>query len=95
MGQAKRELERLEQQEGIALEIAIKAGVLNRCEFHEDVIFEDSGDTEAAYKLANKMFSSGEVSEHFSTRRELTDTIKKVIENAAEECYSCAKWAED
>lgn len=96
MGFAKRQLEELEAQSATACEIAIEAGVLKRCENHEDVILEGSADIEDAYKLGNAKLSSGKLGDLFKTPRELTDAIKSAVEeNCADECYSCRKWREE
>ena len=78
-----------------AIEIAVEAGALKRCEFHEDTLLDGGGDVEAAYRLGNSKFTAGEFKEFFETRREMTDTIKSVVDdNSADECYSCRKWEE-
>lgn len=93
MGIAKRQLEELETKNFVALEIAIEAGVLQRCEHHDDAIFEGDADIEDAYKLGNAKFSRGELGNHFESRREMTDAIKGAVEtHCAGECYSSAKW---
>lgn len=86
-------MEEAEAKCGIALQIALEAGVLTQCEFHEDYIYEGGEEIESAYKLANHKFSHGEIEGVFSNRREMTDTIKDVVEdhNTADECYACAK----
>jgi hypothetical protein len=77
-----------------AEEIAVQAGVLLKCEYHEEVYDPLGGDIESAYKLANYKFSRGEIST-FDNRREMTDAIKEVVEKAAMQCYLCEKWRDD
>lgn len=92
MGGAKRMMEDHEAKLQVAMGIAIQAGVLEQCEFHEDCVFEGSGDLEAAYRLGNSQYSAGELEGTFESRHEMTDLIKEVIEDhPAEECPSCAK----
>ncbi len=92
MGGAKRMMEENEAKRGIALQIALEAGVLEQCEFHDDCIYEGGEEIESAYKLANHKVSHGELEGVFENRREMTDIIKDVVEDhAAEECYACAK----
>jgi hypothetical protein len=92
MGVAKREMEDHEAKFGAALDIAIQAGVLEQCEFHDGCIFELSGDLDAAYKLGNSRFTAGKLNGTFASRREMTDLIKEAVEsNSADECPSCAK----
>ncbi|MGV6810474.1 MAG: hypothetical protein ACWA5U_11440 [bacterium] len=93
MGRAKQVLEKSETQRQYALQIALEAGVLTSCEFHEDAILGGQAEIERAYKLGNSKFSSGELSGVFSSRTEMTDLIKDVVStNFADGCYSCAKW---
>jgi hypothetical protein len=88
MGGYKRMMEDAEAKRAAAIEIAIEAGALKRCEYHDDV-YEGSRDFEAAYRLGNTKFSRGEAGA-FENRREMTDYIKEVIEDhPAEECPSC------
>jgi hypothetical protein len=78
-----------------AEEVALQAGVLKKCELHEEV-YEPllRADVQDAYKLGNYKFSRGEVLS-FDDRREMTDAIKAVVEDAALECYTCAKWRDE
>ena len=92
MGLLKREMERRESMLDAATGIAVQARALMRCPIHEDCVFEGSGDVEGAYKLGNYKFTAGEVTDVFSSRREMTDCIKKVVEEyEGTECPSCAK----
>jgi hypothetical protein len=77
-----------------AEEIAVQAEVLEKCELHEEVYDPGGGDLQDAYKLGNYKFSRGEVAS-FGDRREMTDAIKAVVEQAAMECYTCAKWRDE
>jgi hypothetical protein len=54
MSQAKRLLETQEAKQRAAMGIAIAAGVIKRCEFHEDCLFMGIADKEGAYKLRGK-----------------------------------------
>jgi hypothetical protein len=91
MGITKRMMEEQEEQRRIATEIAIEAGVLVSCEYHEEVYDAFSGDETPAYKLGNYKLSNGKLGGVFSSPREMTDAIKAAIEDAGMECYSCAK----
>lgn len=92
MGGAKRLMEEQDAKSAAAIDIALEAGVLKQCEFHEGSIYEGGQDIENAYKLGNHRMSRGELEGVFKSRREMTDAIKEVVdENAAEECYACAK----
>lgn len=91
MSFAKRMIEEREQQHSVAVEIAIEAGVLARCEYHDEVYDTLSGDNTPAYKLGNHKLSAGKLGGVFSSPREMTDAVKAAVENAGMECYSCAK----
>jgi hypothetical protein len=91
MGFAKRMLEEQYQQSGVATGIAVDAGVLKRCEFHDVVYDALAGDDTPAYKLDNYRLSAGELKGVFSSSREMTDAIKSAIQDAGLECYACAK----
>jgi hypothetical protein len=92
MGGAKRMMERHETICGVARGIALEAGTLRRCEYHEDCIFEGANDAEGAYKLGNYKFSAGSLKGVFESRREMTDCIKEVVEEVwGDECPRCAE----
>lgn len=92
MGIAKRHMEEMEDKRNLALRIAVDAGVLDECEYHDGTYTEGSNDIEEAYKLGNARITSGELEGAFDSRREMTDLIKEVVtENCSDECYSCAR----
>ena len=94
MGGAKREMERQEGLHFEAIETAVAAGVLRRCEFHEDTVWDPGGDPTDAYKLANYRLSrSGSVDSR--SRREMTDAIKDAIEQSGDGCYFCERWLDE
>lgn len=96
MGLAKREFEEYEEKRQVAINIAVEAGVLEPCQFHDDTLLEGGSDIEDAYKLGNFKWSKGELSNAFESRREMTDIIKSVVEEHwAGECPSCRRWRED
>jgi hypothetical protein len=83
MSFAKRLMELEEEQQHAAMEIALDAGVLKRCEYHGVIYDPLAGDYTPAYKLGNYRLSAGKLGKLFSTSREMTDTVKSVIEDAA------------
>jgi hypothetical protein len=92
MSGAKRMMEEQEQKRSSAISIAIEAGVLGRCEFHDDVVFEGNEDITEAYKLGNTKFTHGELDNVFSDRKDMTDVINEVVkDHPGEECPYCAK----
>jgi hypothetical protein len=96
MGWAKDEMMRHQDQLVEATEIAVQAGVLKRCEFHDDIVWDVFGDHAEAYKIGNARFTAGELRADFRSRRELTDAIKAAIEHSGVSgCPLCAKLLED
>jgi hypothetical protein len=88
----------MEDQEKLdaATEIAIRTGILERCEYHSDTVLgTDDTDFTEAYKLGNSLISKGDplVAIFKGNRREMTDKIKEAIESHGEECPSCASYA--
>jgi hypothetical protein len=71
----------------VALEIAIVAGVLQRCDSHDDFVFQGNNDIEDAYQVGNARFTAGNLRGTFESRREMTDLIKEVVnDHPAGEC---------
>jgi len=95
MGVMKRMMEDHEAKWETGIWTALEAGVLGQCQFHDDAIYEGSEDITEAYKLGNAKFTSGELSGVFDNRREMTDTIKEVVDHPAEECPFCAKFRDE
>ncbi|MFM5757777.1 hypothetical protein [Aeromonas hydrophila] len=85
-------MEKQEDQFRVATEIAIEAGVLQRCEHCDSTVFQGDEDVTEAYKLGNSKFSRDEVTTVFATRAEMTDAIKSACESgdhAGECCFHC------
>ncbi|MCC2524545.1 MULTISPECIES: hypothetical protein [Vibrio] len=82
-----------EEMRFIAEKIALEAGAVKKCPYHEDVILEvdDLDANEKAYKKAAYMFKRGDYPV-FSSQRELTDEIKEIIDTASGSCYSCDRF---
>jgi hypothetical protein len=95
MSFSKRLIERYEEQERVARRIAVQAGVLKHCDLHPDYIVSADAELQDAYKLGNAKFTRGELREFFDERNEMTDAIKKVVQNSAIECFVCAKMLEE
>jgi hypothetical protein len=79
----------------IATEIALRAGILQRCDAHTDTILgTDETDFTIAYRLGNALMTQGDplVAIFRGDRREMTDNIKAAIESSGEGCPSCAKY---
>jgi len=92
MGAVKRMMERDKYICGVAREIAIAAGALQHCEYHDSCVFQGPNGIEGAYELGNDMFTAGLLEGVFEGRREMTDCIKKVVEEVwGNECPQCAE----
>ncbi len=87
-------MDHYEEQHRVAQQIAIEADVLKVCEFHEEV-YQSEFDGTAAYKLGNYKFTEGKLTGTFGDRKEMTDAIKRAIENAGDECGRCAKFRDE
>lgn len=91
MGFEKHKLECQEDQRRQAARIAMQAGAIHACEIHEGV-YIDGGDDESAYRFANHLYTIRDVlADGFDTRREMTDAIKSVLDDAGSTCSFCQK----
>lgn len=98
MGRMKDILIGEEQKRDIAESIALEAGALIRCEYHNDIVTDAENDDAKtlAYKIANSRLSEKDVSvSGFKSRKELSDMIKSVIEQSYSECPDCRKVREE
>jgi hypothetical protein len=96
MGAVKEWMIHHDYQLAVATDIAVEAGVLSRCEFHEDIVLDNLEDPSGAYKLGNYKFSKGVLRDVFETRTQMTDAIKEAIQDAGPfGCGICAKMLED
>jgi hypothetical protein len=94
MGQAKREMERLDGLRSDAERLLLKTGAISKCEFHDDVLLDQMDDDakKHAYALGANEVKAGKID---GTHKELMDAIDSVASDAGTECYSCEKWKED
>jgi hypothetical protein len=89
-------MEHHEEQRRVAISIALQAGVVKRCEVHEDCVFDAGHDVVNAYELGNYKFKAGELGDTFDTPKEMTDSIKAAYEDhPGDECPRCAKLLAD
>lgn len=95
MGAAKEMMLQREGMTGAAEEVAIAAGLGERCEMHEDVFMSEFPDEDLlveAYKIANARISKGEIElPSMMSRRDFTDLIKEVVEQAPDFCPECQR----
>jgi hypothetical protein len=84
----------LDDMQGAAIRVAIKAGAVVRCACHPDIVLVSRIDDDAlteACKIANAQISRGEINlPACMERRDFTDLIKKVIEMSAWDCPRCS-----
>jgi hypothetical protein len=80
---------------GLATRVAVAAGVLKKCPYH-DVVFNDSvlePDYRKAYAYGNKMINDNEITlGETVSKGKFSATIKKVIDQSAIDCWQCAKF---
>jgi hypothetical protein len=96
MGYMKELMLKQEYQASVATDIAVEAGALERCEYHEDIVLDPMGDYTPAYKLGNYRFSQGQLRDVFESRTEMADAIKAAIDDACMfGCPYCAKMLHD
>jgi hypothetical protein len=72
----------------VAENLAIEAGILKRCRWHEDFVYQEDWDLEPLYRMAASRFNRGEI-RGFVTLRDLRYEIKSVITAAPSECPRC------
>ena len=78
-------------QQAVAEELAVEWEILKRCRWHCDFTYQDDWDLERMYRIAAWRFKRGEIPGPFADQRELTDTLKAIVENAPTECPRCEK----
>jgi hypothetical protein len=93
MSQIKRLMEHRESQREVATQIALDAKLLKECEVHHEVYSAGEWDYTSGYKLGNFKITNGAFPGVFEQdeRTEMAAAVKKVIEEAPEECWVCAK----
>jgi len=95
MGQYKAELNSYLY--SIAEEVALRAGILAKCQLHEEVYDSGEHEVEEAYKLANFLITNSDplVAPFQGDRTKLTDLIKGIRDNYSHSCPTCERDAED
>ena len=93
MSQAKRMLDEQEEKKDAATEIAVKTGLLKKCDVCSDITQELGVDQAQAYRYANSLITKNDplVAVFQGNRRELTDLIKDVVDGCGTECYCKTK----
>ena len=91
MSSIKRLIEENEEKNNAAIEIALRVGLLDKCEQHHYFIDPGANNFEEAYKLANSLITKSDslVKVFEGNRKELTDILSTIIEDYGE-CPACA-----
>jgi hypothetical protein len=89
MGITKDSFLREQDQQSMAEELAVEWGFLKRCYLHCDFTYQVDWDLERMYRTAAWKFKQGEISGPFTDQRELTDSLKAVVEDAPVRCPRC------
>jgi hypothetical protein len=90
MGVEKSTMMSNEQKEDAAIKICIHTKVMARCLVHNYVVYDNYGDIEEAYKYANSLYTSKDaLVSSFASRKDMTDTIKGVVDKHGDACYQC------
>jgi hypothetical protein len=98
MGATKRLIEQNDEQERIATQIAVQAGVLERCKYHPEFVYDGGNALLNAYKKgAYRRKREKELQNLFGTQAELTDTIRRVVRanRISDECQRCVRLMRD
>ena len=82
-------------QQAVAEDLAVGWGFLKRCHLHCDFTYQDDWDLDRMYRLAAWKFKRGDISGPFADQRELTDSLKTVMEDAPTKCPRCEKWRDE
>ena len=89
MGEANREVMRLEDIEAQGIGVLVRAGVVRECDGHCGIYVnqDSSAAVNKAAVIATEMVEAGEVD---ATRGEFMNLIKIALENTVDECPICA-----
>ena len=79
-----------EERAAIAEDIAVEAGTLKRCPWHE-LAYQDDWDMDRLYRIAARRFKRGDIPGRFYSQRDLSDALKAVVEDAPLDCPRCEK----
>jgi hypothetical protein len=103
MGSAKQkyieDMDRIEANRGVAEEIMVRAGILQRCASCREVvdkagIVHAESDLEPAFRIASAMFRDGDELVEGYDRRAVLDTINAIAADCAEDCQ-CTRRGDD
>jgi hypothetical protein len=92
MGVLKEWMTQREDLKGAAEDVAIAAGLGNRCEIHGEFVSEFAYEDllVTAYKIGNARITKGEIDlGSMVDRKDFTDLIRQVVEFAPSNCPTC------
>ena len=76
--------------EAIAEDIAVEAGILKRCPWHE-IAYQDDWDMGRLYRIAGRRFKQEDIPRPFYSQKDLNDALKSVVDDAPLDCPRCEK----
>ena len=95
MGMMKEWMIQREGMKDVAEEVAVAAGLGNRCKMHSDVFMSDYPDEALlveAYKIGNARITRGDIDlPSMIERKDFTDLIKQVVTMAPSFCPECER----
>lgn len=96
MSGAKRLLELEEERRARAVGIAIRARVIKRCEWHDDILLCGENSVTDGYKLGNYLRArDADLQSVFPKSSQMTDAVKAVADEIAlDDCPRCDKLLE-
>lgn len=90
MEDTKRMAEEENRKYKIAIQIALAAGVLKECEYHEGLFFKGDKEISKAFAMANDQYLQGKYDRDFRDKKEMTDTIIEIVgQYSSDYCSSC------
>jgi hypothetical protein len=89
MGGAKEFMLKQYEDQQVAEQIAIDAGVLAVCEWHQEVYDGLNGDNTPAYELGAERFKAGKLKGAFSDIQEMNAAIDQAVKDSGMGCSRC------
>lgn len=94
MGGNKALIDEMRELRGMAMQVALEAGLLKECEYHPGIYYEGGSELQQAYRFANSQISARKVElPEGVSRKDFTDAIKSVYDDNSlpDECSICEK----
>lgn len=91
MGVEKHRLIKEGEKHGAATQIALDAGLLKECPYHNGTLIDKSSDDNTpGYELADKRIWSGELNGVFVSREEMVALVDDAVSDGGARCEECA-----